>query len=207
VSQSHRVRYPEAEARLPWLASLLDAYAVLDAGIGRAVAASGRQIACRPGCATCCRIQSIPASTLEILGLKWFAMERLPEKARWELVRSLRRPGMGVCPFLVAGACSVYPLRPMACREFVMLGRSCRTGENPMEHRPGDMLPLPAQAQQEAFSILLRHYGAFDAAGHAQGLGRQVVLRDTRTLQTEDWSGLWAALSCKIPVDSGGGGE
>lgn len=187
-----RVRFPAAEARLPWLAALLDAYAALDAGIGRAIAASGRRLACRAGCCACCR-QPIPASTLEVLGLKWFALERLTAPQRRALARSLDQAGTG-CPFLVRGACAAYPLRPMACREFVMLGGSCRADEQPERTRPGDLLPLPIAAQREAFALLLPFYGQIDAVAREAALRDRLVLRDTVTLQSVDWSGLAAAL-------------
>jgi hypothetical protein len=195
-----RERHAEAEARLPWLASLLDAYAVLDAGLAAALVADGRKAACRSGCFACCQ-QRIPASTLEVHGLKWFALERLDARTRRILVRQLRDRAAGGCPFLVAGACAAYPLRPMACREYVMLGRACRPGERPEETRPGDLLPLPAAAQREAFALLLPHYGAAGSADRESGPRGRLILRDTATLQSVDWSGLAGALACKIPVD------
>ena len=184
--QDCRVHFPEAEARLPWLVGLLDAYAALDAGIGRAIAASNRRPACRTGCFACCR-QPIPASTLEILGLRWFALEGLKPAARRSLARSLGQIGTD-CPFLGSGVCAVYPLRPMACREFVMLGGACRPGEQPERTRPGDLLPLPVKAQREAFSLLLPFLrpkrcrgargsapGSAGAAGYGDAPGRGLV--------------------------------
>ena len=206
MSQSFRVRFPEAEARLPWLASLLDAYAVLDAGIARAVAEGGRQPACRAGCVACCS-NAIPASTLELLGLKWFALERLTAPVRRELIRSLRHVRPGRCPFLLGAVCPVYPLRPMACREFVVFGRRCSAGEQPCLTRPHDQLPLPAAAQREAFSLLAPHYAARAVMEGHGAEDRRVVLGDTRLLQEEDWSGFCAALACKISVDRAEGAE
>lgn len=205
ASSTERRRYPEAEARLPWLTALLDAYAVLDAGVALAMAADGRSVACRAGCCACCA-QPIPASTLEVLGLKWFAMERLGARERRDLGRTLRQALGAGCPFLAGGVCLVYPVRPLACREYVMRGRPCRRGERPERTRPGDVLPLPAAAQQEAFSLLLPGYGVTDATGRETALRGRLVLRDTGLLQAVNWSGLAGALTGKIPVDRNGDG-
>lgn len=199
VSPTSPRRYPEAEGRLPWLASLLNAYAVLDAGIARAVAEDGRVLACRTGCFTCC-LQPIPASTLEVLGLKWFALERLARGERRALGRSLRRGG-AACPFLVDGACAAYALRPMACREFVLFGRPCLRGERPELTRARDLLALPVTAQLEAFTLLLPHYGEGQAGEGGTKSQARLVLRDTEALQSTDWSGLAGALACKITID------
>jgi len=207
ASQGARVHFAEDEARFPWLTSLLDAYAVLDAGIARALADSGRKAACRTGCFACC-LQRIPASTLEVLGIKWFVLDRLEAGKKRALARALRLPPEEKkCPFLLDGACAVYPARPMACREFIVLGRSCLRGELPDQTRPGDVLPLPVYAQQEAFSLLLPFYPR--VAGEAAAMSRpgSVVLRDTGVLQDVDWSGLADALVGKIHIDRRGLGE
>ena len=194
---SHLVR--EACSRLPWLGALLEAYAILDAGIARAVAADPRQRACRVGCHACC-LQPIPVSTLEVQGLRWFALTHLSGRpARLAGAALLPQPdGPGVaCPFLVDGACSVYALRPMACREYVVFGRPCQPGERPEESRPGDILTLPKAAQRRAFATLLPHYGVAGPEAAAAALRERMVLKDTRILRGHDWSGLATALACK----------
>ena len=189
-----RVRFPEAEADEPWLPLLLDAYAVLDAGLARAVAASGRRPACREGCHACC-LQPIPASSVEVLGLTWYVLEHVRGPARRLLRRQLRAGGGGPdCPFLVQGRCVAYAVRPMACREFVVFGSTCRTDETPHRTRPGDVLPLPAAAQREAFACLLPYYGLTDPALCDRALRDRLVLRDTGILQARDWNWLSRSL-------------
>jgi len=185
-----RVRFPEAEEQELWLPLLLDAYAVLDAGLERAVAASGRRPACRAGCQACCH-QPIPASSLEVLGLTWYVIAQCRGLSRRLLRRQLRDGGSGpACPFLVEGQCAGYALRPMACREFVVFGRTCCLGEEPHRTRPGDMLPLPAAAQREAFRRMLPYYGLTDPDLCEAALHDRLILRDTALLQGRDWGWL-----------------
>ena len=190
-----RVRFPEEESREPWLGLLLDAYAALDAGLDAAVAADGRRPACRAGCAACCR-QPIPASSLEVLGLTWYAHRHILGEKRRQLRWLLRRAARSRdCPFLVEEACVAYPLRPMACREFVMLGSPCRAGEEPATSRPGDMLPLSVAAQRLAFWHMLPYYGLTAPAFRERALADRLVLRDTGILQGRDWVWLVKILS------------
>ena len=183
----------EDAAKLPWLASLLRAYAVLDAGIAQAIAATSRQPACRAGCSACCR-QGIPVSSLEVQGLRWVALTQLSPRAGRSVGLALADQDAVSCPFLVDGSCAVYVARPMACREFVVFGRPCAMGETPEIGRPQDMLALAAAAQRRAFSLLLPHYGIVDPASREQALQRRLVLRDSRLLKDIDWSGLARAL-------------
>ncbi|KHK00589.1 YkgJ family cysteine cluster protein [Desulfovibrio sp. TomC] len=192
-------RFREACARLPWLGALLEAYAILDAGIARAVAADSRNPACHSGCHACC-LQPIPVSSLEVQGLRWFALTQLSGRpARLVGAALLLSPtGTGErCPFLVDGACSVYALRPMACREFVVFGRPCQSEEHVEALRPEDLLPLPEAAQSRAFAALLPHYGVVGPEAVATALRDRLILHDTRILRGHDWSSLAAALACK----------
>ena len=179
--------------KLPWLAALLKAYAVLDVGIAQAVAATGRQPACQAGCYACC-CQSIPASSLEVQGLRWFVLTQLPVRTGRLVGQALRNREDPNCPFLVDGSCASYALRPMACREFVVFARPCTLGESPVVTRPQDVLALAAAAQRQAFALLLPHYGVTGAAAREQALTGRLVLSDTRVLRDLDWSGLSRAL-------------
>ncbi|MDA8388932.1 MAG: hypothetical protein M0Z58_09770, partial [Nitrospiraceae bacterium] len=52
-SARERLRFPEDEARFPWLPILLEAYSIIDAGVLRALSdleKDGRKPACKEGC-------------------------------------------------------------------------------------------------------------------------------------------------------------
>ena len=189
MTNQHLQRMAADAANLPWLASLLEAYAILDAGIAQAVAATSRQPACRAGCYACC-CQSIPASSLEVQGLRWFALTQLPAGVGRSVGQSLRNRNDPNCPFLVGGGCAAYALRPMACREFVVFGRPCAMGESPEVARPQDVLALAAAAQRQACALLLPHYGVTEESARERALQERLVLNDSRLLRDIDWSGL-----------------
>jgi hypothetical protein len=194
-AHAFRVRFPGDEPGEPWLPLLLDAYAVLDAGLARAVAATDRRPACHPGCFSCC-LQPIPASSLEVLGLTWYAIRHCRGGTQRLLRRNLAaRPNPPACPFLVEGGCAAYVMRPMACREFLMLGAPCRPGERPERTRPGDLLPLPTQTQDRAFWHMLPYYGITEPDRRRAALENRLVLRDTGLLQARDWSWLAKIMS------------
>lgn len=194
-SYPYRVRFPQDEADAVWLPLLLDAYAALDAGVAGALAAAVRPAACGPGCARCCR-QPIPISSLEVLGLIWFVLHQCSDRVR-HLLR-IRLHGLTAdqpCPFLLDKLCAVYPLRPLACREYVVLGRPCRVDERPELTRPEDLLPLTVAMQDRAFGHMLPYYGIVDPARREAALRDRLILRDTTVLQGRDWTRLTRLLA------------
>jgi len=60
---------------------------------------------------------------------------------RLKIKRSLisHKRGEG-CPFLIDSVCSIYPVRPLACRQFNVFGKPCTDGEDPYYTRPEDVL-------------------------------------------------------------------
>ena len=164
-----RHRDPALERALPGAALMLEACALVDASVGAAVAAArgaGRGLACGPGCDICCR-QPIPVTPLEFLVIRAQMRFRLAPDIRARLERQheeqcaaepepLRRP----CPYLLDGACSVYAVRPLACRRYLVLGRPCAPGETCTESRPGDMLIPARKALHAALALTFPWYGA-----------------------------------------------
>ena len=57
------------------------------------------------------------------------------------------------CPFLHEGRCAVYPVRPMACRRYIVYGVPCAQGEDPTCTRPHQVL----QPGQDFLQAALRH--------------------------------------------------
>ena len=58
AASAARLTFPDDESRQAWLPLLLEAYAIVDAGINEAIRreeAQGRTLACHKGCAACCR--------------------------------------------------------------------------------------------------------------------------------------------------------
>ena len=133
------------ERRYPGVGLLLDAYAVVDLGVKKAAERDGRAVACQAGCDQCCK-QPIPVTPLEVLALHSYARHRLPQDGLAALIDRLaafecdKRDMTLPCPFLQDGSCLVYPVRPVACRQYMVFGRACAKGEDASRTRPADLL-------------------------------------------------------------------
>jgi Fe-S-cluster containining protein len=159
-----RLRYPEHEARHPWLAGLLNAYHISDAAVRADLqgetARRGAPPACRAGCHVCCVGQVVPVSDFEVLGLWWYCAELMPEDARSRVrVNLLVQEIIPACPFLLDGVCSVYPLRPFVCRQHFVYGEPCKPGENLRRHRPRDVFAAGQNAARDLAWEILPLYG------------------------------------------------
>jgi len=73
-------------------------------------AAPDEPAACAAGCGWCCH-QPVEVSTAEALAIA-AALRLDPDAARWLAGWT----GGRLCPFLVEGACAIYPIRPLKCR-------------------------------------------------------------------------------------------
>lgn len=145
AARAFRYADPPLERRYPGLSLLLDAFAVVDLGVKEAVGRDGRVPVCHAGCGQCCA-QPIPVTPLEVLALHCYARHRLPKDSLAGLAQRLsgyegqKRDIVSPCPFLYEGACLVYPVRPMACRQYMVFGTPCAKGEDPSRSRPRDVL-------------------------------------------------------------------
>jgi Fe-S-cluster containining protein len=86
------------------------------------------ELACHKGCATCCTLRVLATAPEIFLIAKTIKADPelakvLPERifASDKLTRNLDEPGRvklrNRCPFILsAGSCSIYPVRPLACR-------------------------------------------------------------------------------------------
>jgi len=191
--ERERERYPEDESRLDWLGRLLDAYDVIDAGVVEALdkaAGVGLFPACGKGCAACCA-QPIPATSLEILGICWFVAEKLAVHERQMVKRQLmaiNKNARTACPFLIDSVCAVHPLRPAACRNYIVFNRACAPDEDVCATRPEDIMHPSSRVMREAFRIMLPHYGINEAKALEEALDDLLLYKMAVTLQGFDWS-------------------
>ena len=91
----------------------------------------GHRVACRSGCTYCCMVP-VAASAPEVLAIATFVREQFDEERQVALARRVEASisateGMDMsqrdrvrldCPFLEAGQCTVYEVRPIACRGY-----------------------------------------------------------------------------------------
>ena len=145
AARTARLAFKEDESRQAWLPLLLEANAIVDAGVSEAIhrdEKQGRTLACHKGCAACCRSHTtIPVYPLELIGITWYAVEKITGPVREQLKQQLRDHKKGEpCPLLVDNVCSVHPLRPMACRQFNVFDKVCTEGEDAYYTRRQDVL-------------------------------------------------------------------
>lgn len=188
--------FPEDESRFGWLPLLLDAYAVLDEGVALAIAGEearrGLKLACGNGCDSCCSTHlDIPVYPIELVGLWWFSTEKLANPPREGLKKNLSTHEKGdPCPFLLEHACSVYPVRPFACRQFNVFGRACGKGEDPYHERRGDVLNPIEEYTNRAFYITLPFYGVTGEEDKRRVIENNLIHREVRVLQNCGWKEL-----------------
>jgi len=195
MAQPKGLSFPQEEQRLPWLSMLLDGYAIADEGVGEALRREerqGRKLACGRGCASCCRTHTtIPVYPLELVGLYWYATERVHGAARAQLKAQLRHHDKeGACPFLVDDACAVHPMRPMACRQFNVLGTACAEGEDAYYTRRQDVLTPLKSYTDKAFHAMLPFYGITDKAKRRQAVKAGALHAMARVMKDCDWAKL-----------------
>ena len=163
ADKTRRFSFPEEKA-CAWLKLLMDAYHIVDKGIKKTIEAErkkGRSLACYRGCSTCCSThKDIPVYPLEITGITWYVTEKMSGPERQVLKKQLsdyrKSPP---CPFLIEGACSVHPVRPMACRQFNVFGNPCEKGEDPYYTRREDVMDPVKKHVDQAFFMMLPYYG------------------------------------------------
>lgn len=185
----------EDEARLPWLSILLGMQQTINAGVAAGIAAgeaAGRRLACARGCATCCRTHAdIPVYPLELMGLYWFAVEKLAGGLRERVRTQLHNhKQLDSCPFLVDEACAVHPVRPMACRVFNVFDTVCAAGEDAFHTRPADVLPPPEAAKRDALMAMLEYHQVQGDEDRATVVDSGAVHQLAKSLRTLPWENL-----------------
>lgn len=204
-----RLRFPQDEGKFPWLSMLLDAYAIIDEGVAVAVKAEEDELniklACREGCDNCCRAQSdIPLYPLELIGVSWFATEKVTGPQRATLKEQLASHGEGdPCPFLLNRSCAIHLLRPVACRQFNVFYEPCDEGEDPYFTRRDDVLTPIQDYTDRAFSAMLPFYGVHRNADKTLAV-RNIIETQALNLQSFDWKNLVKIME---DFDSGKGGS
>jgi len=182
------------ESRFKWLPMLLDAYAIIDEGVSEAIKNKERcgvKLACKKGCGSCCRThKDIPVYPLELVGIYWYAIEKITAPKREILKTQLAGHTGSSCPFLVGSSCSVHPVRPVSCRQFNVFNKPCAEGEDPYYTRRDDVLTPIEDYTNRAFSIMLPFYGVTDKAYKAYIIKNNLIHTQVQILQSLNWKEL-----------------
>ncbi len=191
---SRRLHFNEDERRLPWLPMLLDAYAIIDTGVAIAVRDEEKKrknkLACTKGCGNCCsHQQDLPLYPHELVGIYWYAAEKLILPGRDALRNRLagHKPGSG-CPFLINDACSIHPVRPVGCRQFNVFSSPCLPGEDPYYTRRHDVLEPIVEYTDRAFEAVLPFYNMNKQGDTSKGI--RIVRSQIMNIHSFDWTKL-----------------
>lgn len=163
LKKSPRQRDPD-EDKYPWLSILLDTYHIFDAGLAierrEEEKRRGQAVACNAGCSCCCLRPTAPVNELEILGIGWFVIDKMESGNKTAVQeRLLNHRHTAECPFLLNSRCSIYAVRPLACRILHIFGTPCKPDEVPIETRPADIW-IPSRAVgRNAAMTMLAYYG------------------------------------------------
>lgn len=190
-----RLSFPEDEKKYSWLRLLLEGYYIMDKGVAKAIDSEqkkGRKPACSKGCSHCCSThQDIPIYPLEIAGVSWYAAEKLNGPDREALKKQLAvYKKNDMCPFLVDAACSIHPMRPMACRQFNVFGSPCGEGEDPYYTRRQDVMEPVRKHVDQAFFIMLPFYGVEKESDRIKIVATGAFHRMVKELHACNWKEL-----------------
>ena len=199
--QPGRLYFPDDEKRQPWLTRLLEIQHLTNQGVAAAIKADGRKLACGHGCASCCRTHTdIPVYPLELMGIAWYATEKLAGAmgdSVFERVRSqlAQHHDLDACPFLIDEACAIHPLRPMACRQFNVFNSVCAIGEDAFHTRHSDVLQPNLKLKNEALREMLRHHNITDGRERRRLVETGEVHRLAQSLREMRWETLAARMT------------
>lgn len=199
IDKMKRVSFPRDEKKHSWLGPLLDAYVIVDKGVAKAIEAErkkGINLACSKGCSNCCSThKDIPVYPLELEGIFWYVTEKIIGPARETLKRQLNDfTKAAPCPFLISGACSIHPLRPMACRQFNVFGEPCGPDEDPYYTRREDVMDPVKRYVDQAFFIMLLCHGVKKESERIRIIETGDIHKMVRELQACKWKELAAKL-------------
>lgn len=171
-----------------WLPILLNAYAFLENSLQAQLQRLPQAPACGPGCTPCCH-QPIPATPPEILGIRFSLTEGIVTQEAAQAVATFVPPQekpsgplQWACPFLLNGVCAVYPVRPFACRRFMVFHTRCAFGEDVPTERPQDLFSPSQKALLHALRLTLPLYSMANIAVNGEE-SRDFFTRQTVLLQ------------------------
>jgi Fe-S-cluster containining protein len=194
VKKPTQLRFKEHEKRYDWLSMLLQAYYQNDLGtyqeMQELLTNAGAKIACQKGCYRCCINQAVPITEIELMGISWYVSEGICDLNVKEKLRSQMREHKNnrTCPFLLNGECAIYPLRPIACREFHVTRKPCASGEDVLFSRSGDIWYPSRAVGRKTAAQLLPFYGFRKPKEIDMAFEAGFIHKNTRDMHSIDWA-------------------
>ncbi|MEK8049600.1 YkgJ family cysteine cluster protein [Ideonella sp. DXS22W] len=190
---ANRYSSPTAEAKYPWLKTILDTFYISDSQVEdhlAKVAKKGVTPACHRGCDACCKKATVPFTAPELKAISWYASEALSGDVRSVVKQRLLNHADSLeCPFLVESVCSIYPVRPLICRQFLVMGSPCTTEEDVGTDRPQDIIPLPRETVIRPVAMrLLDDFEFKTTAAKRKAFESGFISHNARDMHEFDWT-------------------
>lgn len=187
-----RVKY-DSEEKYKWLVDLLDSYHLIDIGVKIELESqeklTKRKVVCQKGCSACCSNPNVLINEIELRGLTWYMSEIVEEEVYNRLsLQLINHEQTTACCFLLDGACSIYPVRPIACRIFYVYDTPCENLEDVAITRPKDI--AHAHKKEIAWMVskkLMPHLGIIERKEQMRLFGEGYMFNNTRSLHEFDW--------------------
>jgi uncharacterized protein len=182
-----------AEKKYPWLTTVLDTYYISDSQVEEhlaRIAKKGINPACHKGCHACCLKVTVPFTEPELTAISWYASEVLTDKIRARVKqRLIEHAEILECPFLVDRVCSIYPVRPLICRQFLVKSKPCETEEDVADSRPQDIIPLPKDTVIRPVAMrLLDHYKFKSVTAKRKAFEAGFIVANAKNMHEFDWT-------------------
>jgi Fe-S-cluster containining protein len=94
------------------------------------------------------------------------------------------------CPFLLDTVCSIYPVRPLACRDFFVYGEPCKMNEDPFVTRPNDMHP-PNREISMYVALRLLDFQGFNLSSMEEkekAFNDGIIINSCRPMHSINWA-------------------
>jgi uncharacterized protein len=188
-----RYSAPEAERKYPWLKLMLDVFFISDSQmsehLGDLKKKTGVVPACHEGCHACCLKPTVQLTKPELQAISWYASEVLAAPTRDVVKERLRRHKESFeCPFLVEKKCSIYQVRPLICRQFLVKGKPCEVDENVAETRPTDMILISREKVAKPVAHRLLDFYKFKSTmSKSRAFENGFILENVRDMHDTEW--------------------
>lgn len=189
-----RNKYNVDEANYPELILLFDTYDISDS-LTQVYLEQAGPVVCKNGCSNCCKRPTVPFTEPELIGISWYATEKLTGPVRERLKQRLYDHEQSVeCPFLLDDECSVYEVRPLICRQFYVKNRICTPDEDILSDRPNDIV-APIEPIVRASLLRLLDFWPYASAADKETDFDNGVMQDlTAYMHEYDWAELAKAM-------------
>lgn len=182
-----RKKYNVDEANYPELVVLFDTYDISDS-LTQVYLEQVGPVMCKKGCSNCCKNPTVPFTEPELIGISWYAAEKLTGSIRARVKQRLYDHEATVeCPFLIDDDCSVYEVRPLICRQFYVKNIRCVQYEDIVSNRPQDIV-APIELIVKASLMRLLDFWPYAATLDKEHALESGVMQDiTVNMHEYDW--------------------